>query len=264
MPNALLEELVDAGAPGAPDGRGARARAGQDRHAAPAHGARASRAPAGPSCPTPPRSTGFLADDRRRRPWSRPRAAATTARVSRVVRSADDVADWFAAAAAAVPLLAEERVPFTRELAVLVARRPSGEVRVWPVVESVQVGGVCSEVVAPAPDLRSRHGAGGDRARRRGGRGTGRHRRPRRRAVRGPGRRPGGTPRPSWSTSSRCARTTPATGPSTASVTSQFEQHLRAVLDLPLGETRAREPWSVMANVLGSAHADLAGRPRRR
>jgi 5-(carboxyamino)imidazole ribonucleotide synthase len=41
------------------------------------------------------------------------------------------------------------------------------------------------------------------------------------------------------------------------SVTSQFEQHLRAVLDLPLGETRAVEPWSVMANVLGSAHADL-------
>jgi 5-(carboxyamino)imidazole ribonucleotide synthase len=35
-------------------------------------------------------------------------------------------------------------------------------------------------------------------------------------------------------------------------VTSQFEQHLRAVLDLPLGETAARGPWSVMANVLGS------------
>src|SRR4051812_5961204 len=73
----------------------------------------------------------------------------------RVVHSAEDVTDWFEAAASGTgaPLLAEERVPFTRELAVLVARRPSGEVRTWPVVESVQEAGVCAEVVAPAPDL---------------------------------------------------------------------------------------------------------------
>ncbi len=41
------------------------------------------------------------------------------------------------------------------------------------------------------------------------------------------------------------------------SVTSQFEQHLRAVLDLPLGDPRARARWSVMANVLGGDHEDL-------
>ena len=40
-----------------------------------------------------------------------------------------------------------------------------------------------------------------------------------------------------WSTSWRCARTTPGTGPWTARCTSQFEQHLRAVLDYPLGDT---------------------------
>jgi 5-(carboxyamino)imidazole ribonucleotide synthase len=40
-------------------------------------------------------------------------------------------------------------------------------------------------------------------------------------------------------------------------VTSQFEQHLRAVLDLPLGGTAARAPWTVMANVLGSTRAEL-------
>ncbi|MEK8227991.1 5-(carboxyamino)imidazole ribonucleotide synthase [Oerskovia sp. M15] len=72
----------------------------------------------------------------------------------RVVSSADEAADWLAAAAAGGPqLLVEEKVPFTRELAVLVARRPSGEVRTWPVVESIQRDGVCSEVIAPAPDL---------------------------------------------------------------------------------------------------------------
>jgi 5-(carboxyamino)imidazole ribonucleotide synthase len=41
------------------------------------------------------------------------------------------------------------------------------------------------------------------------------------------------------------------------SVTSQFEQHLRAVLDLPLGDTRPRARWTVMANVLGGVHEDL-------
>ncbi|MEX5262383.1 ATP-grasp domain-containing protein, partial [Kocuria sp. CPCC 205263] len=60
-------------------------------------------------------------------------------------------AQWFARTDG--PLLAEEKVPFTRELSALVARTPSGEVRAWPVVESVQVDGVCDEVIAPAPRL---------------------------------------------------------------------------------------------------------------
>jgi 5-(carboxyamino)imidazole ribonucleotide synthase len=34
-------------------------------------------------------------------------------------------------------------------------------------------------------------------------------------------------------------------------VTSQFEQHLRAVLDLPLGSPRMHAPYAVMVNVLG-------------
>ncbi len=53
-----------------------------------------------------------------------------------------------------VPLMAEKKVELVRELSAMVARTPSGEVASWPVVESVQVGGVCAEAVAPAPDLR--------------------------------------------------------------------------------------------------------------
>ncbi|MGH8894682.1 MAG: 5-(carboxyamino)imidazole ribonucleotide synthase, partial [Actinomycetes bacterium] len=63
----------------------------------------------------------------------------------------DDVsaaADWLAHGE---PLLAEQRVEFTRELAALVARSPHGQAAVWPVVETVQVGGICREVIAPAP-----------------------------------------------------------------------------------------------------------------
>ena len=66
----------------------------------------------------------------------------------RVVTSPDEVSDWLADGKG---LLAEELVEFRRELAQLVARRPSGEIAAWPLVETVQRGGVCAEVFAPAP-----------------------------------------------------------------------------------------------------------------
>ncbi len=173
----------------------------------------------------------------------------------RVVSAPEDADDWLVAAAAGGPeLLAEEKVPFTRELAVLVARRPSGEVRTWPVVESVQRDGVCSEVVAPAPGL-----APGLAARTREiavsiAEGLG---------VTGvlavemfevPG--PGGEPEVLVN---ELAMRPHNSGHWTidGAVTSQFEQHLRAVLDLPLGSTDPVAPWTVMANVLGSTHGDL-------
>lgn len=69
----------------------------------------------------------------------------------RVVRAASDARDWFAAVPAGEALLVEELVPFVRELAQQVARRPSGEIAAYPVVETVQRDGVCAEVIAPAP-----------------------------------------------------------------------------------------------------------------
>ncbi|MBD7948926.1 MULTISPECIES: 5-(carboxyamino)imidazole ribonucleotide synthase [Oerskovia] len=179
----------------------------------------------------------------------------------RVVSSADEAADWLAAAAAGGPqLLVEEKVPFTRELAVLVARRPSGEVRTWPVVESIQRDGVCSEVIAPAPDLTADEAEearqvavaiaegldvtgvlavemfevaeGPD-----GAVGSADGRPARRVLVNELAMRPHNSGH--WTID--------------GSVTSQFEQHLRAVLDLPLGDTSTTAPWTVMANVLGSS-----------
>jgi 5-(carboxyamino)imidazole ribonucleotide synthase len=176
----------------------------------------------------------------------------------RVVRAADEAADWLDAAAAGTgaPLLAEERVPFTRELAVLVARRPSGEVRTWPVVESVQRDGVCSEVIAPAPDLDPRTAAEAERIGRLVAEGL---------DVTGvlavelfevPGAAAGDAPRVLVN---ELAMRPHNSGHWTidGAVTSQFEQHLRAVLDLPLGGTAARAPWTVMANVLGSTRETL-------
>lgn len=148
-----------------------------------------------------------------------------------------------------VPLLAEQKLTFTRELSAMVARTPSGEVRPWPVVESVQSGGICVEAIAPAPsmsdELRERCeqlsvtvatelgvtgvlavelfeylDAAGQPAI----------------AVNELAMRPHNTGH--WTQD--------------GSVTSQFEQHLRAVLDLPLGATEALQPVTVMANTLGA------------
>jgi 5-(carboxyamino)imidazole ribonucleotide synthase len=176
----------------------------------------------------------------------------------RVVRSVGEVDDWFAAAARGegAELLAEEKVPFVRELAVLVARTPSGEVRTWPVVESVQVDGVCSEVVAPAPDLDPRTGEQAERIAVAVAEGLG---------VTGvlavelfevAPAGPGSAPHVLVN---ELAMRPHNSGHWTldGAVTSQFEQHLRAVLDLPLGDTAARAPWTVMVNVLGSARAEL-------
>ncbi len=78
----------------------------------------------------------------------------------RVVSSVEDLSDWLADAARdaqvggplADGLLLEEKVDFVRELAVLVARSPSDQAAAWPVVETVQTDGICTQVLAPAPD----------------------------------------------------------------------------------------------------------------
>ena len=160
----------------------------------------------------------------------------------RVVRQASEAADWFSAGTGA--LLVEELVPFTRELAQQVARRPSGETRVYPVVETVQSGGVCAEVIAPAPDATQRLvDVAADIARTiaEGVGVTGMlavelfQTRDERVLVNELAMRPHNSGH--WTQD--------------GSVTSQFEQHLRAVADLPLGATDTLAPWSVMINVLG-------------
>lgn len=174
----------------------------------------------------------------------------------RVVSEAAQVADWIAGAAAGGPeLLAEERVPFVRELAVLLARRPSGEVRCWPVVETVQVGGVCAEVVAPAPGLDPAVEEAARDAAVRIAEGldvTGVLAVEMFEVAQADGR--------AGVVVNELAMRPHNSGHWTidGAVTSQFEQHLRAVLDLPLGDPSARSRWTVMVNVLGSARERLS------
>nr|WP_254367346.1 5-(carboxyamino)imidazole ribonucleotide synthase [Microbacterium sp. NC79] len=165
----------------------------------------------------------------------------------RVVDSANGADDWFAALAEDAhggALLVEELVDFTRELAQQVARRPSGQVVAYPLVETVQEGGVCSEVLAPAP------GASAELLARAESLGiaiaegigvTGMlavelfETRDGRILVNELAMRPHNSGH--WTQD--------------GAITSQFEQHLRAVLDLPLGATAPTAGNAVMLNILG-------------
>jgi 5-(carboxyamino)imidazole ribonucleotide synthase len=140
-------------------------------------------------------------------------------------------------------LLAEERVPMIRELAVLVARSPFGQVAVWPVVETVQRDGVCVEVLAPAPLLDDGAAAEAQEL-----------------AVRIADRVGvvGVLAVELFQTAEGVVVNELAMRPHNSghwtiegSRTSQFEQHLRAVLDYPLGVVGMTAPVVVMANVLG-------------
>lgn len=167
-----------------------------------------------------------------------------------VVRTPADVAEPLAAAeSAGVPLLAEELVAFRRELSAVVARSPRGEVVAYPVVATTQLDGICHEVVAPAPDLAPERAAEAQALARRiaeelGVTGL--------LAVELFEAPDGGI------LVNELAMRPHNTGHWTqdGAITSQFENHLRAVLDLPLGSTATRAPWTVMVNVLGSPDPD--------
>ena len=144
--------------------------------------------------------------------------------------------------------IVEELVGFTQEIAVQVARSPHGQAVAYPPVRTVQTDGICVEVVAPAVP----HGASAEEAEA---------------LALGVAKElgvvgmlavemfdtPGGLvinelamrPHNSGHWSIEGART------------SQFENHLRAVLDMPLGDPRPRQPIAVMVNILGGDLPDL-------
>nr|WP_260230162.1 5-(carboxyamino)imidazole ribonucleotide synthase [Streptomyces sp. Je 1-79] len=163
------------------------------------------------------------------------------------VRTEEDARDPFRAG---VAVLAEEKVDFTRELAANIVRSPHGQAVAYPVVESQQVDGVCDTVIAPAPNLSAElAGQAQNLALRiakeldvvghlavelfetRDGRIL----------VNELAMRPHNSGH--WTQD--------------GAITSQFANHVRAVLDLPLGDPRPRATWTVMCNVLGGDYPDM-------
>ena len=148
-----------------------------------------------------------------------------------------------------VEWLAEQYVPFTRELAAQVARSPSGQVAVYPLVRTVQTDGICTEVVAPCPGLTDEHALAAQQVALRIAESLD--------VV-------GMLAVELFDTPSGVLVNELAMRPHNSghwtiegAVTSQFENHLRAVLDLPLGSPAARAPHAVMVNVLGGSRPDL-------
>lgn len=163
----------------------------------------------------------------------------------RVVRSAADASDWLDNLADfGGSLLAEEKVDFVRELAQLSARRPSGEFVAWPLVETIQENGVCSLVLAPAPNAPDEILAKTKAIAEQVAQGLG---------VTGVLAVEMFEARDGRIVINELAMRPHNSGHFSieGSVTSQFEQHLRAVLDLPLGSTAPRAAHSVMVNLLG-------------
>lgn len=164
-----------------------------------------------------------------------------------VVSSAEDAASWLTPEALEKfggSLLAEEMVVFSRELAQLCARRPSGEMRTWPLVQTFQKDGVCSEVLSPAPDcIEETLNSASEIAMT---------------VANGLGVTGVLAVEMFQTTDGRLLINELAMRPHNSghfsiegSVTSQFEQHVRAVLDLPLGSTKATAKHAVMINLLG-------------
>jgi 5-(carboxyamino)imidazole ribonucleotide synthase len=151
-----------------------------------------------------------------------------------------------------VDLLVEQHVPFRRELAALVARSPYGQGAAYPIVETVQEGGICTEVIAPAPGLTDDLAAEAQGLALRVAEELG--------VV-------GLLAVELFETDGGLLVNELAMRPHNSghwtiegARTSQFEQHLRAVLDLPLGSTAPTAPYTVMANVLGGDDPDVYAR----
>ncbi|MDX8142850.1 5-(carboxyamino)imidazole ribonucleotide synthase [Lentzea sp. BCCO 10_0061] len=153
---------------------------------------------------------------------------------------------------AGTPLMVEQCVPMRRELAAVVARSPFGQGAAWPVVETVQSDGICVEVLAPAPAL---DGAEAQELALKVADALG--------VV-------GVLAVELFETADGVVVNELAMRPHNSghwsiegARTSQFEQHLRAVLDYPLGRTDLMAPAVVMANVLGASDVPAMGPDER-
>jgi len=145
--------------------------------------------------------------------------------------------------------LAEAAVPFVQELSAQVARSPSGQTVAYPVVRTVQADGICSEVVAPAPGLDPERAVDAQKVAL---------------DIAGALNVTGMLAVEMFDTGDELLVNELAMRPHNSghwsiegAVTSQFENHLRAVLDLPLGSPVMRAPHAVMVNILGGDVGNL-------
>jgi len=145
--------------------------------------------------------------------------------------------------------LSEEVIPFDRELAIMIARSPHNQVATWATTETIQEDGICIQTISPAPYLDERTALQAQEIAL---------------AIAGHIQLIGVMAVEFFDVGGQLLINEIALRPHNSghwtiegSNTSQFEQHLRAVLDLPLGNTSLTNSWAVMGNLLGGEKSDL-------
>ena len=147
------------------------------------------------------------------------------------------------------PLLLEEKLDFTREIAIMVARSPHGQAATWSPTWTVQRDGICTTTVTPVPDMSDELAISASSIALTIAQGI---------------NLVGVMAVELFQVGDRFIINELAMRPHNSghwtiegSTTSQFEQHLRAVLDLPLGDTSRTSDWAVMGNILGGEKSDM-------
>jgi 5-(carboxyamino)imidazole ribonucleotide synthase len=146
-------------------------------------------------------------------------------------------------------LLIEELIQFDFEIAVMVARSPHGQASTWAPTKTVQSDGICIETITPVPEFdefQSKKAQNlalqiADEIKLVGVMAVEMFVKGDELFINELALRPHNSGH--WTIE--------------GSVTSQFEQHLRAILDLPLGDTSMTAKWAVMGNVLGGSKSDM-------
>ena len=167
----------------------------------------------------------------------------------RGVRIVNNLAEAQSALIAWGSALCEEKITFDRELAIMIARSPHNQVSLWAVTETVQNDGICVQTISPAPDLSEKTAFQAQQLAL---------------AIAEHIQLIGVMAVELFDVGGELLINEIALRPHNSghwtiegAVTSQFEQHIRAVLDLPLGSTELTHQWAVMGNVLGGAKSDL-------
>ena len=152
-------------------------------------------------------------------------------------------------AALPLPLLLEEKLDFTREIAIMVARSPHGQAATWSPTWTIQRDGICTTTVTPIPELSEELAIAATSAALTIAQGI---------------NLVGVMAVELFLVGQTFIINELAMRPHNSghwtiegSKTSQFEQHLRAILDLPLGDTSRTSDWAVMGNILGGQKSDM-------
>lgn len=144
-------------------------------------------------------------------------------------------------------VLVEEKVNLQSEISVMIARSRNGEIKTWQVTSTIQRDGICTQTITPALDISIVQKILAEKLTTQ---------------IASEIDLVGVMAVEMFVANNKILVNELALRPHNSghwtiegSQTSQFEQHLRAICGLPLGDTRLQAKWVVMGNLLGGENA---------